>query len=144
MRTRAAASSSASGIPPRRHAIWSIAADALRDVAAMTDRGALRAPDAVGMNVELVGRSVQREPGLATPAGSGQRYQPMLAHGLPHRGDLDLSPDEARNLSGQVRRHRPERPQRWELVRKLRMHQLPDPLGPSEVLQTMKTQVTQL
>ena len=45
---------------------------------------------------------------------------------------------------GQVRRHRSERPQRRELVTEIGMHELPDPLGPSEVLQPMQSQIAQL
>ena len=120
------------------------AGDRLRDVAAVRDRGELRAPHAVGVNVELVGRRVQREAGLAAPAGTGQRHQPVLAHGLAHRGDLGVTADEARNLRGQVRRHRAERAQRRELVAEIGMHELPDPLGPAEILQPVQPQIAQL
>ena len=114
--------------------------DRLGDVAAVRDRGELRAPHAVGVTVELVRRRVQREPGLATAAGTGQRHQPVLAHGLAHRGDLSVTADEARHLRGQVRRHRAERAQRRELVAEVGMHELPDPLGPPKILQPMQVQ----
>ena len=118
--------------------------DRLGDVAAVADRGELRAPHAVGERVELVGRGVQRESRLAAAAGAGERHQPVLAHGLTHRRDLGVATDEARNLRGQVRRHRAERPQRRELVSEIGVHELPDPLGPPEILQSMQSQIAEL
>ncbi len=118
--------------------------DRLGDVAAVRDCGELHAPHTVGVKVELVGRRVQGEPGLATATGTGQRHQTVLADSRTHRGDLGVTADEARHLRGQVRRHRAERAQRRELVAEIGMYELPDPLGPAEILQPMQPKITEL
>jgi hypothetical protein len=88
---------------------------------------------------------VQREPGFARPARTGQRHQPRAAHQAAHLGQLSVAADEARHLRRQVSPQPRvlQRPQRRERSRQALPLQLEDLLGPAHVLQPVQAQIPQ-
>ena len=71
-------------------------------------RRQLHQPHPLGVGRPRAGGGLERQAGLAHPAGAGQGQQAhlLLQEALPHGGDLPLSPDEAGELQGQVVRAR--------------------------------------
>ena len=81
----------------------------------VTDRGQLDQPHPVGELPGQLGRDLERQAGLADPAHSGQRDEPMGRHQFAQHLHLVVTADEARRLHRQVARHRVQGPQRREL-----------------------------
>jgi len=55
------------------------------------DRSQLEKPDSVGKFIGQPGRDLQRQPGLADPADTGQRHQPMSLDGRLHLVEFGLA-----------------------------------------------------
>jgi len=79
------------------------------------DCGEFEKPDAVGKFIDETGRDLQRQPGLADPADTGQRHQPMSLDRRRHLVEFGLASDEARGRGAQIPQTRIQCPQGWEL-----------------------------
>jgi len=111
----------------------------------VADRRQLDEEDAVLVRVDQLSRHLHAEPGLAGPAGAGQRHQPdVLAAEQPVQGpDLALPPDQRRRLDRQVVRSGIQRDKRWELRRKIGSDDLEDALGSGQILQAVRPEAVQ-
>ena len=90
------------------------------------------------------GRDLDRQPGFAHPARTGQRHQPVLRQQLAHLGQLRV----AANETGQLHRkmlgdNRFGYAQRRELVDQVGMAQLHHPLRAGQIAQRMGAQIGQ-
>ena len=107
------------------------------------ERRQLDPPHAAGLRVDGLGGDGQGEAGLADPGRTGQRHQPLACQQAAHVGDLAGPPDQRRELDRQVVAERVERPQRRERRRQVRVDELPDVLGASEVLEAVQAEIDQ-
>jgi len=109
------------------------------------DRGHLHQPDPIAGPVEQFGGHLEGQPGLACPAGPGQRDQAGGSGQGPDFCQLPVTADEGRQLGREIVRQRrvAERAQRREFGSQARRLQLEDPLRASQVLQPVDTQVPQ-
>ena len=92
--------------------------------------------------LELLGRGFDRQPRLAAAPHAGQGHESRALEVLLHHLPIVEPADEGRACARQVGAH-PERAQRWEVVGKVRVEQLVDPLGPGEVPQAMQAEIAQ-
>ena len=101
--------------------------------------------DAVGEPVDLVRGGPDREPRLAGPTGPRERDQAdiVVVEALADRLELGVAADERRRLGREVVRPEVERGEWRELRRQDRVRDLEDPLRPSQVLESMLTQIAQ-
>ena len=109
----------------------------------VADRFEGHEPDPVREFVGCGRRDLQREPGLAGAAGSGQAQQPgpgQQRHGL---AELLVAADERRELGRQVVRPGVQRPQRREVVRHALDDELGDALRGAQVLEPMLPEVAE-
>ena len=88
--------------------------DPRRDEHRVADRFERHEEDPVGEVVGRPGRQLQRQPGLAGPARTGQRQQPGRGEQPGRLVELRVAPDERRQLDRQVVRPGVERPERRE------------------------------
>ena len=65
-------------------------------------RGQVSKPHPVPGAIGQPSRHLHGKPGLARPAGAGQRHQPPASHQTAHLGQLRIPADKARHLRGQV------------------------------------------
>ena len=98
-------------------------------------------PGAVRQRRLAAPRELDREAGLADPAGSGQRHQPVVVEQPIERGEISRTPDERRQPVGQVAIGRTGDPDRWELGAQPGNVELEQVLGDRDVLERMPAQV---
>ena len=98
---------------------------------------------AVVIAVDHLGRHLQGQPRLPNPAGSCEREQPdIVLEQRGHRGVQFLfAPDELGGLGREIVRVGIQRAERRERLRKLRMHDLKELLGPLQIFQAVLAQV---
>lgn len=117
--------------------------DRRRDQIRVADRLQGDEPHPVRMALRGRRRDLEREPGLAGPAGSGERQQPGALEQGGGLGDLPLAPDERGQLRRQIVRSGVERAQRREVGRQAIDDELAQALGCAEVLEPMLPEVAQ-
>ena len=115
--------------------------DRRSDARGIEDARELDKPDAAREELEQLGTHRERETRLAHSARAREGDEPLVDDELADRDDIVLPPDERRELHREVVTMRVERPQRSLSDGKLGMNHLPHALGPTEVLQPMRTEV---
>jgi hypothetical protein len=117
--------------------------DRSRDELRVPDGAERHEEDPIGEGVCHAGGHLERQPGLAGPARSGEREEPRLADERRHLAELALAAQEAGDLRGQVVRRGIERPERREVRREAGNDELLDVLRSREVLQPSLAEVTE-
>jgi len=79
--------------------------DGLGHRRAVTHRGEVNPPDAVGMPIGLIRGDLRGQPCLARAARPGQGHEPVARQQSSRRFDLRAAPDERRQLDHKVVRH---------------------------------------
>ena len=98
-------------------------------------------PRTAGVLFEDLRGQLEGQPGLARTPGAGQRQHSGPGEELVEHGELGLASDEARELHRKVVRDIVECAKRGEVGFQVRVKDLEDVLGPSEVLETVRAEV---
>ena len=86
------------------------------------DRRQIHVPHPVGKIAGHSGRDLDRQPGFAHPARTGQRHHPVLRQQLPQLGQLCVAAHETGQLHRKIScRQSFRRAQRWKLVDQIGM-----------------------